>query len=288
MGYIYMITNKIDGSIYVGKTVDSIQSRWKDHIYSAYSNVDNFYLHNAIKKYGQENFLVEKLEECENTILSEREIYWIKEKKSFYKDNEKGYNLTRGGDGVTKYSDEELLELWDKNLNLHEISQILNANIGTISKRLQILRPGEALERRTKTNSKEILQYDFEGNFIREWPSTREAARALKIDNSGISRACNKEGFSCGNFLWKWKEDKETTVEELMLNYAKSSKCCSVDLVDENKKIIKTYRSAREAEKQLSLPRGKVSEVCWHKRPHTCNYKFEWHYPLKKELANDF
>ena len=84
MGYIYLITNKINGSIYVGKTVDTIQSRWRDHVSSANTNADNYYIHNAIKKYGEENFQIELLEECENSLLSEREKYWIKEKNSFY------------------------------------------------------------------------------------------------------------------------------------------------------------------------------------------------------------
>ena len=285
MGYIYLITNKINNCIYVGKTIKSIQSRWRDHVSSANTNADNYFIHRAIKKYGEENFLVEQLEECDNSILSEREIYWIDKKKSYYLDNKKGYNLTRGGEGVLKYSDEEILELWDKGLNLRQISELLEANIGTISQRLQILLPGAALERKVINHSKKVLQYDFNGNFIKEWSSAAEAEKSLSLSGGCVSRACNKERHFGGNYLWKYKDDEETTILDLMIYYAKSRLCAETDLVDKDGNIIKTYKNPKEAELELKLPRGKVSEVCWHKRNNTGGYKFEWHYPIKKELA---
>lgn len=37
MTNIYKITNKVNNHIYIGKTVNSIESRWNDHVYSALS-----------------------------------------------------------------------------------------------------------------------------------------------------------------------------------------------------------------------------------------------------------
>lgn len=31
-GYIYKITNKVNGKAYVGKTTDTVQVRWKEHL----------------------------------------------------------------------------------------------------------------------------------------------------------------------------------------------------------------------------------------------------------------
>lgn len=56
-----------------------------------------------MNKYGIENFKVECLEEVDNDILSDREIYWIHELQS-YKD---GYNATKGGDGKIIYDYKE-------------------------------------------------------------------------------------------------------------------------------------------------------------------------------------
>jgi len=42
---------------------------------------------------GVENFSFEVLEECERSKLNEEEIYWI----NYYKSQEYGYNMTKGG-----------------------------------------------------------------------------------------------------------------------------------------------------------------------------------------------
>jgi predicted GIY-YIG superfamily endonuclease len=31
MGYIYKITNKTDGKIYVGQTIQTLEERWRNH-----------------------------------------------------------------------------------------------------------------------------------------------------------------------------------------------------------------------------------------------------------------
>ena len=68
--------------------------------------------------------------------------------------------------------------------------------------------------------------------------------------------------------------------------YAKSRGCIKVDLIDDNGNIIKTYNSAHQAEVDLKLTRGKVSEVCNHKygRKTVGGYRFQWNYPLKRKL----
>ena len=54
MGYIYLITNKIDGKKYIGQTVEKdINNRWKCHLKKS-SNCR--YLKYAFEKYGKENF----------------------------------------------------------------------------------------------------------------------------------------------------------------------------------------------------------------------------------------
>ena len=61
MGFIYKITNKINNKIYIGKTTRTVEQRYKEHL--ADSKRVRSYLHNAIQKYGSENFNVEKVEE---------------------------------------------------------------------------------------------------------------------------------------------------------------------------------------------------------------------------------
>lgn len=98
MGYIYKITNKIDNKAYIGQTCRDPKKRWLEH-YSRDINKDT-YFHRALKKYGKDNFLWEVIEECEDSSLNEREIYWIKYYNTYYK-NGNGYNMTYGGEFET-------------------------------------------------------------------------------------------------------------------------------------------------------------------------------------------
>ena len=87
---IYKVTNKINGKVYIGQSVD-IGRRWHTHMTAK----DDIYFHKAIQKYGVENFEWEVIEQCKKSELDEREIYWIE----YYDSFNKGYNRTKGGDG---------------------------------------------------------------------------------------------------------------------------------------------------------------------------------------------
>ena len=92
---IYKITNKINGKAYVGQSVH-IEERWRQHK----NQHSDSLIHQAIKKYGIDNFIFEVLEECENDkqILNAREEYWI---KHFNTIKPNGYNKTSGGDNAS-------------------------------------------------------------------------------------------------------------------------------------------------------------------------------------------
>jgi hypothetical protein len=70
-----------------------------------------------MNKYGIESFKVETIEQCSETIVNEREIYWIDKLDSFHN----GYNATKGGEG-TRYADYDLIySLWQEGKLLKEI-----------------------------------------------------------------------------------------------------------------------------------------------------------------------
>lgn len=100
---IYKVTNKVNGKIYVGQTVKDLDRRKAVHLCNAKVGRHGNYFHNAVRKYGSENFDWEILEEC-NTIgeLNEREEYWIKELKTI---SPNGYNLMGGGNNSTHHKE---------------------------------------------------------------------------------------------------------------------------------------------------------------------------------------
>lgn len=96
---IYKATNKINGKVYIGQTTRNIDVRKMDHIYSANSN-NGYYFHNAIVKYGIDNFNWDIIDECNNIDeLNLLEEQYIVQYDSMNEKN--GYNLTSGGKNFT-------------------------------------------------------------------------------------------------------------------------------------------------------------------------------------------
>lgn len=96
-GYIYKITNVINKKIYIGKTKSSIQTRFKQHLYSVTHHKSKSMLYDAMNKYGADNFIIEEIDFAYTLQeLNDKEIYWI----SYYdsRNPTKGYNICKGGE----------------------------------------------------------------------------------------------------------------------------------------------------------------------------------------------
>lgn len=96
MRYVYCLMNKLNGKVYIGQT-KAPASRKASHFYEA-KRGNHRHLYASIRKYGQENFSFDVIEECEDDVINEREQYWVSHYDSY--NPEKGYNLTRGGEGT--------------------------------------------------------------------------------------------------------------------------------------------------------------------------------------------
>lgn len=100
MGYVYKVTNNINNKLYVGITSRKrVNDRWSQHRCMGKTEYegDNSLLHKAMRKYGVDCFSFEVIEEVDNSLLFEREKYWI----AYYNSKTpNGYNLTDGGEGT--------------------------------------------------------------------------------------------------------------------------------------------------------------------------------------------
>lgn len=98
-GFIYKITNRVNGKVYIGQTRFTVEHRFKQHLknYNVEHRTQPLYM--AFAKYGIENFKVSTLEECPINKLDEKEIFWIAKYDSF----KNGYNATLGGSKGCKY-----------------------------------------------------------------------------------------------------------------------------------------------------------------------------------------
>jgi group I intron endonuclease len=99
-GKIYKIINKKNNLIYIGCTVGSLEKRFGEHLSRCFTPDYKSKLYNSMKKYGQENFTIELIEECDLNIIYETEKKHIGQHDSYYN----GLNSTFGGEGCLGYT----------------------------------------------------------------------------------------------------------------------------------------------------------------------------------------
>ena len=99
-GKIYKITNKENGLIYIGCTINSLKKRFSEHLYRCFKTDYKSKLYNSMKKYGQENFTIELIEECDLNIIYETEKKYVEQYDSY----NNGLNSTIGGEGCLGYT----------------------------------------------------------------------------------------------------------------------------------------------------------------------------------------
>ena len=91
---IYRITNVKNNMCYIGQGVD-VANRLTQHVKGSLGiqSIADQKVHHVMADEGIENWTFELLESCPKEKLSELEKYWI----AYYKSNEFGYNVTKGG-----------------------------------------------------------------------------------------------------------------------------------------------------------------------------------------------
>ena len=113
---IYVITNIITGTQYVGQSKNA-QKRFLAHKMAK----DNTLLHQAIRNYGADNFILEVLEEqIEDFNIKEKE--WIIKLNTLYPN---GYNMTKGGEGYPHLNGEMCYQSKLTNSQVNELIDLL-------------------------------------------------------------------------------------------------------------------------------------------------------------------
>jgi group I intron endonuclease len=205
MPYIYQITNKINNKIYVGKTLRTVEERWKEHCqdFNKPRN-EKRPLYDAMQKYGIINFSIEPLEEVTVFNINEKEQYWIELLGSF----KYGYNATKGGDGK-HYADYDLIyKLFNEGKNNLEIQNMTNYDRATITKALELqgISQKERLKRGRQAIEKSVVMIDKDTEEdIKIFPSINKAYQFLNKQHSGhIASVCNGKRKTAYGYKWKY------------------------------------------------------------------------------------
>lgn len=261
MGFIYKITNCENNKVYIGQTVGSIEHRFKEHKNAAKRGCD-YKFHRAIRKYGVENFIIEQVEECNNNLLDDREIYWIK----YYDSYHKGYNSTKGGNGLQKpLPDFEVLyqEYVVEDKTIREIAK--NHDICEESVRKVLKRNGIKVKKKPSYDYKKIA------DSYKEFKNERRVCEKYGCSSEVVKRACEKyeiKVLSAGDVA---STSRSKIVYQISLKTGK---------------IINSFESAKKAGEAVgNEARGlNISDVCRGRQKTAFGYY--WSYSKDYTLPN--
>lgn len=206
-GIIYKITNKVNGKSYIGQTRYTIEFRWKQHQHKK----DSTYFHNAIHKYGIENFSIEILEECDIKDLNSREIFYIAKYDTF----NNGYNLTIGGDGNKRLllddSYNEIKELYLSGFSSNKIATLYKVDKASIVKILRSLGV-KIRSNKLSINHQEFLELvqDYQSGY-----SLKELSKRYDCSSVGLKEYLVKKGVSLRN---KYNILEDRNSQERLIN----------------------------------------------------------------------
>lgn len=185
MAYIYKITNSINGKIYIGKTLGTIEKRFKEHCQDYKKcRMEHRPLYSAMNKYGVENFSVEEVEQCEDSEAEEREIYWI----SRYGSYGNGYNATKGGDGKPYIDRDLVIKTYKEEQNIRKTATKLG--ISTDSVHDILIQNNIPIKSSAEIHAKPIKVKELEKEFssvveCAQWLIDNNYTRTKKVDNVG-------------------------------------------------------------------------------------------------------
>jgi hypothetical protein len=100
---------------------------------------------------------------------------------------------------------------YSKSIQGYSVDKVSNAGKSSATKQWSENR--EELINRSKLSKpilikkygKVILQFDLNGNFLKEWKGIKETARTLNIKPPNLSATLNGRQKTCGGYIWKYK-----------------------------------------------------------------------------------
>lgn len=283
---IYKATSATTGKVYIGQTTQTtqtLQERINQHNSHAFGHQYNYHFHNAIRKYGPEDFTYEIIEDGIKSakVLNEREKYWIAYYDSYYN----GYNSTLGGEGCIRRDDELIVKLFREGYTTQKICEITGYNRQTVYRSYSINELTEDNNRRKAEQNRErcsrtVDQYSLDGKYIKTWSSATDCGKNLGSQGL-ISAICRQEKsiLSAYGFLFKYTDDPRDISEWVVRlknkkNAGRPKK--EIEQYDSDNNLICTYESASAA--ATAMGKKDKSNICAAARKGVKAYGYYWRY----------
>jgi group I intron endonuclease len=220
---IYKATNKINGNCYIGKTIQSLRNRKQNHKNDSFNRINryNSYFHQAIRKYGFDNFewtiLVKTDSESKLNALEKLYI-------ATYRKMSKLYNMTDGGEGASgcipsketrkKMSiaskkhirNKEWGEKISKSRKGHIVSEetkekLKQANLGKKHSEETKHKISKSLKGISCIKNNKKIKNKTTGIIFN---SIKEASKYYNVNYSHIGCVCRGDRKKCGGYEWEY------------------------------------------------------------------------------------
>lgn len=227
-GKIYCITNTANGKKYIGQTIVSVESRWREH--KNHSNIYDYPIYRALRKYGFDKFSVEVIDTAKTReSLDEKERMWIKSLCTLLPN---GYNAIDGPPGKSAKFSEETRAL--------------------LSKKLKKRWENPEYRAKMKTSTTGIIK----------GPHSDETKKKISDANKGkrLSYERKRKIGESSKLLWGNKEYAEKALVGIYKSNAKRAKAVI------NLDTGEIFCSAGEASRKLGVYQQNVTKCCQGKR----------------------
>lgn len=293
---VYKTTNKINGYIYVGvhrTNVDIFDGYIGDGLYNSIHRVKQFRkykFHNAVKKYGVQNFIRETLFEYEDSEEGKKAAY-KKEAEIVNRDFIKRpdvYNTVLGGRVPSSVNEKEVAQYNLDGTFIRMFYSIAHAaqttgisNSGIRAACVGEIRYCKGFQWKfftgntdnidaTETIERRVYQFDLQGNYITSYKSAVYASEATGIHAQIIGAVCRGSKKSSHGYYFSYEKH---------FKYKPSNTTgLAVACYNDDGIFIKSFKNMRTAALELNLSHSNIQMVVAGYRKRCGGYRWRYFY----------
>lgn len=282
-GVIYKYTNKINGKIYIGQTINE-KRRLNQHKKSS----ENSLFHRAIKKYGWENFEYKVLfkihcnneQDLTNTLnikesialkgkyVGPKNLNFGKKRKPLSNEVKNKLSIANSIPVVQLSIEGDFIKEWvgakkaENDLKLKGITKACKGKAITVGGfrwmyKSEYESNDYELKSTEKFNIRGVVQLDLDCEVVNTFKSISEASTITKINYSNIRSSLNPniKSKTAGGYRWIYNDDFQNLIKEGK-DIKNELMPPTISQLDENGDLVKHWLSISQAAKELNISGG--------------------------------